>query len=571
MIEIRLYNNSAENNRVDKMNYLFLDYRYQGLLREPSSVMTPQVDIEVTDESLQNMLRCNYAYIDVFNRYYYITDMVNIANSIWRIYLRVDVLMSFKNDINLLEAYVARNEYDYDTSLPDNRVPVLNGNNVGIVRPYLLPDNFQKYFWKYNTLPHDISARCVVLQICNSQSFTTGPVGADAISNFAATYVMSFDKFRGFCEYVCQANVFNDIKWLFQNPTENLINAMILPFDIISNYSELYVTSASDMYIGHTLIDYHAFGDEHEIIYRINANYPCRIFAGGIKFTPFNEYKFLSYEPYSNMQIYLPYYGFTDFDVNLFNTDGELSIYVYYVVDVTTGKATVMLTNELYTVGRTNPLKIIDVDIGMPVPLGYSNKSDISRNLLFTGIKAAVDVLSLGATAAVGAGNLGDLQLHAKPNTTRRTKLGAQIARTERENVAEMFTGSLNASGNFLIDTITAMQGKVSGGRSEDSYLKGLYYLDGGASIEELYHPVPVLLYKLPKPVYTSQADIKQYAHMVGRPLNRIRQLSTVYGYTEIAGIHLEWAGYERSMSQEREEIYDLLKTGVMFPEPPET
>lgn len=66
----------------------------EGTLKEECSVLNPIVMIEI-----ENPASYNYARIPDFGRYYFIDDMVNIRQNIWRIHLKVDVLMSFSNQI----------------------------------------------------------------------------------------------------------------------------------------------------------------------------------------------------------------------------------------------------------------------------------------------------------------------------------------------------------------------------------------------------------------------------------------------------------------------------------------
>ena len=56
-----------------------------------------------------NISRINHYYVFLiwdkisslyFKRYYYINDFKNIVNGLYQVNLKVDVLMSFKNDIN---------------------------------------------------------------------------------------------------------------------------------------------------------------------------------------------------------------------------------------------------------------------------------------------------------------------------------------------------------------------------------------------------------------------------------------------------------------------------------------
>lgn len=91
-MNLSLFVNNSEKNKLDKS--LSSELKFNGKLREESSVVNPSIMIQATNPS-----GYNYAYIPEFKRYYFITDMVSIRTGIWEISMHVDVLMSFKDGI----------------------------------------------------------------------------------------------------------------------------------------------------------------------------------------------------------------------------------------------------------------------------------------------------------------------------------------------------------------------------------------------------------------------------------------------------------------------------------------
>lgn len=88
---ITLYNNSSEPNKISK-HLTPINIALSGSLRNESEVVNPVVLVEGDISALQN---ANYARIESFGRYYYITDMKSIRNTIVELHLHTDVLMSF--------------------------------------------------------------------------------------------------------------------------------------------------------------------------------------------------------------------------------------------------------------------------------------------------------------------------------------------------------------------------------------------------------------------------------------------------------------------------------------------
>lgn len=113
---IELFKNSSESNRVDKTNYIELIDIISGVIREQSSILNMVLTIEY--DKVPNF---NYVYIPIFNRYYYVDDIVSVNNKLWAISLSVDVLMTYKTDILNQTAFITRNEKIYDEYLIDDK------------------------------------------------------------------------------------------------------------------------------------------------------------------------------------------------------------------------------------------------------------------------------------------------------------------------------------------------------------------------------------------------------------------------------------------------------------------
>ena len=91
-MNIRLCINNSEKNKINKS--LTSGITLSGTLRNESDVVNPSIAINIDNPTIYN-----YAYIPEFKRYYFITDFTSIRTGIWRINLKSDVLMSFKDSI----------------------------------------------------------------------------------------------------------------------------------------------------------------------------------------------------------------------------------------------------------------------------------------------------------------------------------------------------------------------------------------------------------------------------------------------------------------------------------------
>ncbi len=67
----------------------------------------------------------NYVYIPTFKRYYFVRTVETINGMRTLLHCSVDVLMSYKNEIMELDAYISRNEFDANFLLNDSSMPLL--------------------------------------------------------------------------------------------------------------------------------------------------------------------------------------------------------------------------------------------------------------------------------------------------------------------------------------------------------------------------------------------------------------------------------------------------------------
>lgn len=124
-VNILLYKNSSEPNRLDKTPYLKSVGTLNGTFREPTSLTSPTITIQ--QDAVPTF---NYIYISSFNRYYYVTEITSLRKGLWQIDCTVDVLMSYKDAIRNCPARVERNQYIFNDLIPDNRRVVRCGSNI---------------------------------------------------------------------------------------------------------------------------------------------------------------------------------------------------------------------------------------------------------------------------------------------------------------------------------------------------------------------------------------------------------------------------------------------------------
>ena len=85
-------------------------------LKEETSVLNPSFILRMGGHDGQN-------YVWAFGRYYWVTNIISLANSLWEIQCKIDPLGSYRGHIRNTQAYVI---YDStpNSEIPDNRLGV---------------------------------------------------------------------------------------------------------------------------------------------------------------------------------------------------------------------------------------------------------------------------------------------------------------------------------------------------------------------------------------------------------------------------------------------------------------
>lgn len=112
MSRLTFFQNSADNNIVDKTNYLtHLGYSDDNIVKadivDDCSIKTP---VFLLGSFPFDFSHCNYLYCSDFGRYYYINDVVVKNNGMTELPCSVDVLMTYASGIRDLYTIVERQE-----------------------------------------------------------------------------------------------------------------------------------------------------------------------------------------------------------------------------------------------------------------------------------------------------------------------------------------------------------------------------------------------------------------------------------------------------------------------------
>ena len=99
-----LYKNFSDSRKIDKELSLLKDVTI--ILKNENNILNPTIFIKNEDFDIST----NYIYIDKFNRYYYVDNVITNNGNLVTLDCSVDVLTSFKDKILEIVATVDRNE-----------------------------------------------------------------------------------------------------------------------------------------------------------------------------------------------------------------------------------------------------------------------------------------------------------------------------------------------------------------------------------------------------------------------------------------------------------------------------
>lgn len=133
---VTFYQNKSDKRTLNKQIQL-VGVPIQCSVKMPCDMLNPTITI--TKSSLNSWNRVNYAYIDTFDRYYYMGVPTMTTGGILEIKLTVDPLMSNKAAILGVNCVILRSETLYNKMIVDDKAPVRSSRAMRYVEIGTLP------------------------------------------------------------------------------------------------------------------------------------------------------------------------------------------------------------------------------------------------------------------------------------------------------------------------------------------------------------------------------------------------------------------------------------------------
>ena len=355
-------------------------YTFTGNLKDPCSVLSPVVSFSgFTTVSPSSF---NYAQIEAFGRYYYVTDW-EFAGGLWWGYFHVDVLATYRAEIGRSTLYVARASEDFDGSIMDTLYPANNQRSHGTSAWANTANNpFQSSY--YNG--------CYVVGVANGNYSSVGGI---------CYYVLPQDAFNSLRAFLMADTDWTHIEDTNKDLGDNLYKSLFNPFQYISSIMWLPV-GAGSISGGSTAVK---IGWWDTGLYAYSLGVSTYTFSSVLTAYPhpeaYDRGVYLCSAPYTTYTLFAPPFGEFNLDANVIGSmfsrsgaPGMVAITVTIKLDPISGMGFMDVTagSGVTTLVRAS------TTLGVPIHL-----AQITNNVLGAAGSVVGGVAGLAASASTGS------------------------------------------------------------------------------------------------------------------------------------------------------------------------
>jgi len=582
-VEIKLYQTASEPTMVEKT--LVEKATVTGYFKQVQDITAPVIDLAFTDRETFNLyFNSNYAYISLFNRYYFISRKEVGLNNILSIYMDEDVLMTFKEEIYNLTPLVTRQATDYDAMLIDSDIPVETFYDISFNSSilyttklendsYIVPtdDPFNGKAFNDYTVGMRLYSQDMY-QMGKSDNFDYKTYNGRCFSE--QTYFFDEKEFREAYLKIIGADFSTNLKNWFSNFSNVISECSLLPIDLSKNAIPIKQGSETNP------IDISVMG-ANQFSFTSKSAYACRGDSFHFYCAIFKKYLLSNhgnfFDALTDYIILLPYVGEVKLDTNLLfklaykeNNKYYIDIYIYYITNLQNFLTTCYITNnKIYTYKRTayqgstaeesiyqyspdaidyNTIiyKSDEFRMGNSINIGGTNFAEMQRNSIFSKINAKTSAMSLFE-------NVPDFsKMHKSLSDKRLSKSGKKY-----QERSSKYQSAVLSYSNDIIGTASNSLQEIIKSKQVDTYIKST-----GSENFNKWDMTPSIFIKKFSPIPKIPGN---YYELYGGVCNLTVPLSTLKtkGYTKCANIHM--TGFTNATSEEIDEIESLLLSGVIL------
>ena len=473
-----------------------------GFIREGTNITNPVIGIKNLGATSPSSY--SYAYIEKFQRYYFISDW-KYDKGIWYAHMTEDCLASWRTNIGNTSAYIERSASESDGSVMDNLYPCDTN--------YVIQKTALSSAWN-GVAP---SGGCYVVGIISGDSSATD---TSMVGGSVTYYVLTPANLRSLIHYLYSGSFLNDngfpatttltqqltqeVAKAFVNPSQYIVSCTWFPFGV----SAFASGSNVDIQIG-----YYDLGSNHGTGKLLTSVFTTATITGIIPSHPLASTRgeYLNYAPWSKHTLIVEPFGSIPIDTSFLRIGS--SLYGEVTIDPVTGKA-ILRVKILPPSGSGNTDCVmceVSAMFGVPIQLAQVTSD-------FLG--ASADLLKGGLILANGLSEI------PNSSSTALVPYGATPPPIGLGNGDYALMLSLPSIGN----AIKSVAGNVSSTGVNGSYLMTSPTLE------------PVIVSEFNKPVAENLTEC-------GRPLCAIRTINTLSGYIKCGEVTVDYPCFDTEKS----------------------
>ena len=483
-----------------------------GVLAEGEDVLADSEDVIINDSAASSVLQFNYAYIPEFHRFYFVTDVQTQITGLYWVSMRVDVLMSHRQNFLSAYAMIERNEFAYNPLLEDNLLPLAFKKEVtedkSLATGAYVNTIFKGVFTEggnaRNILINTITDYGVSYDVIDKPSYMDNqnfdPVNYSAMGSSAV--------------YAITPSILSNIGYalLHDSSTRASFVKSIIAFPFTIPDSEIYdfvyihVGASDDA-------DSSMKDSSEQAIKGYITNY-ASVYRTIADFTIDNAQSFLDYAPYTHYELFIPFYGWKELDYQ--SVQGHRLV-VYYAVNYDDGSATAFV----YDVTAKRQVFATPCQLGTKLAITSSNAQELDAQRTANNANLAIGLISSALSVGVGA-------VTSNPVAA----VGGVLSGVKT------ITGYMNSNAQMFDRASSSLSGS-----------NAAFYGQLSCSLRVTRQ-------------YKTIGDLAKFAHQNGRPLRDIRMIGNLTGRTIVQDLHFPEGG---CIDSEVNEIKREFAAGVIL------
>lgn len=341
-----------------------------------------------------------YNYAQIGNIYFFIESIEVEAKNIWLVHLKIDLLATYKEDVQKTSAMVVYSSSYRNKNIIDDRIIPLPSYDVAETTFY--PNNI--------SIAGTYFIRTMGKQIDVESGYNCG---------LTPVYMMTASNLKSFIEGVTVDGVFEAVKDYFTSAMDGFIECYWLPFNVLGNYA---TGEVCDVKVGGATISCGAY-----VVTNVLANF--RTVTEELTI-PWHYDDFRNNEPYTAIFFFTPWTGLIKLNVS--DLYGYSKIVVEYALDIFNGDIT------------------FNLKAGSRIIATISGNTKINLPLS----QATINVSGMIAGGVATAGGVAHAGIASAFMKNPKTAIAAGIATA----VAGMFGGISSAAQNEVVS-----KGNMSG------------------------------------------------------------------------------------------------------------